>query len=150
MALAALVGAASGLLLGRSIDAGHGGRAVWLAAGSLAVVAVFRAAACGHPLLAVAANAAGAFTPAFYTPTLMTAVYNQAKDSPCVLRFHMATEGGWDAGAAAGCLAAAGLLWSGASISLAILLSLLGAAAIFVLLRRYYGGVTSRAAAVAG
>jgi MFS transporter, DHA1 family, inner membrane transport protein len=71
-------------------------------------------------------------------PTLMTAVYNQAKGSPCALRFHIATEGGWDAGAAGGCLAAAILLWAGAPISLALLLSLLGTAAIFVLLRRYY------------
>ena len=38
MALAALAGAVSGLLLGRFIDAGHGGRAVWLAAGSLVIV----------------------------------------------------------------------------------------------------------------
>jgi MFS transporter, DHA1 family, inner membrane transport protein len=150
MALAALAGAASGLVLGRSIDAGHGQRAVWLAAGSLGVVAVFRAAAYGNPLLAVAANAAGALIPAFYTPTLMTAVYNQAKESPCVLRFHIATEGGWDAGAAAGCLTAAALLWAGAPISLAILASLLGTAALFALLRRYYGGLLLRPPAPAG
>jgi DHA1 family inner membrane transport protein len=91
------------------------------------------------PVLAVAANAAGALAPALYVPTLMTAVYNQAKGSPCTLRFHIATEGGWDAGAATGCLAAALLLWAGAPIALGVLLSLLGAAAIFALLRRYYG-----------
>jgi MFS transporter, DHA1 family, inner membrane transport protein len=44
-------------------------------------------------------------------------------------------------GAASGCTLAAGLLWAGAPISLGILLSLLGTAATFVLLRRYYGGV---------
>ena len=51
------------------------------------------------------------------------------------------TEGGWDVGAASGCMLAAGLLWAGAPISLGILLSLLGTAATCVLLRRYYGGV---------
>jgi MFS transporter, DHA1 family, inner membrane transport protein len=102
--------------------------------GSLVVV-------ISHPLLAVVANAAGALVSAPYLSTLMTAVYNQAKGSACALRFHIATEGGWDVGAASGCMLAAGLLWAGAPISLGILLSLLGTAATFVLLRRYYGGV---------
>ena len=145
MALAALAGALSGLLLGRFIDAGHGGRAVWLAAGSLVIVIALRAASCGDPVLAVVANAAGALVPALYVPTMMTAVYNQAKGSPCALRFHIAAEGGWDAGAASGCMVAGALLWAGAPISLGILLSLLGTAAIFTLLRRYYGEVGLKA-----
>ena len=103
-------------------------------------LANLRAASYGYPTLAVAANAAGAIVVAVYIPTLMTAVYNQAKRSPCALRFHIATEGGWDAGAASGCLIAAALLWAGASISLAIWLSLVGTAAVSVLLRRYYSG----------
>jgi DHA1 family inner membrane transport protein len=145
MALAAMAGAISGLLLGRFIDAGHGGRAVWLAAGSLVVVIALRAASCGDPVLAVVANAAGALVPALYVPTMMTAVYNQAKGSPCALRFHIAAEGGWDVGAASGCMVAAALLWAGAPISLGILLSLLGTAAIFTLLRRYYGEISLKA-----
>ncbi len=145
MALAALAGAASGLLLGHFIDAGHGRRAVWFAVGALVVVIAFRAASYGDPFLAVVANAAGALVPALYVPTMMTAVYNQAKGSPCVLRFHVATEGGWDVGAAIGCMATAALLWAGAPISLGILLSLLGAGAIFVLLRRYYGEISLKA-----
>jgi MFS transporter, DHA1 family, inner membrane transport protein len=138
MALAALVGAASGLLLGRYIDAGHGERAVWLAAGSLAAVIALRTGSSTDPVFAVVANAAGALVPALYTPTLMTAVYNQAKGSPCALRFHIATEGGWDAGAAGACIAVAVLLWAGAPIWLGIALSLPGAAAALALLRRYY------------
>jgi hypothetical protein len=141
MALAALAGAASGLLLGRLIDLGHGGRAVWLACGSLAVLICLRAAAYGNPILAVLANALGALVPALYFPTVMTAVYNLAKSSPCVLRFHMATEGGWDASGAGASLVAAGLLWAGAPLSLAILLALPGTAATFMLLRRYYDGL---------
>lgn len=139
MALTAVVGAVIGLALGRFIDAGHGGRAVWLAAGSLAVVITVRAMCSGNPVLAVVANAGGALVPALYIPTLMTAVYNQAKRSPCALRFHIAAEAGWDAGAASGCLVAAILLWAGAPLSLGILISLVGTAAIFVLLRRHYG-----------
>jgi hypothetical protein len=140
VALAALVGAAGGLALGRFIDEGHGRRAAWLATCSVVVAVVLRALGLGNSILAVAANAAGALAPTLYVPTLMTAVYNQAKGSPCVLRFHIATEGGWDAGAAAGCLAAAILLWTGAPIAFGVLLSLFGAAAIFALLRHYYGG----------
>src|SRR4029453_15964329 len=107
LALAALVGAVSGLLLGRLIDAGHGQRAVTYAIGVLAFTTVLRALAPGHALLAVVANALGALVVCLYIPTIMTAVYNQAKRSPCTLRFHVATEGAWDVGAASGCLLAA-------------------------------------------
>lgn len=139
MAVAAVAGAISGLLLGRFIDAGHGRRAVLLAAGSAAAIIAVRAAGHGHPAVAVAANAAGALVTALYTPTMMTAVYNLAQASPCPLRFHIATEGGWDAGGAGGALTAAALLWAGAPFWAAILLGLVGTSAAFVLLRRYYG-----------
>ena len=68
----------------------------------------------------------------------MTAVYNIAKRSPCPLRFHVATEGGWDAGGASGSLAAASLIWLGAPLSVALLLPLVGVTAAFAMLRRYY------------
>ncbi|HEY4263983.1 MAG TPA: MFS transporter, partial [Micropepsaceae bacterium] len=102
LALAGLVGAIGGLLLGRHIDAGHGGRAVWLVFASIAGVTLFRAASTGNAAMAVTANALGTLAGCLYIPTLMTAVYNQAKRSPCALRFHVATEGGWDIGCAAG------------------------------------------------
>ena len=110
LAIAALVGAAGSLALGRHIDAGHGGRAVWIAGGLLALTILLRGAAVGHATLAIIANALGALVAAIYTPTLMTAVYNLAKASPCALRFHVATEGGWDAGGSLGCLVAALLI----------------------------------------
>lgn len=138
MALAAVAGAAGGVVLGRAIDTGHGRRAVWLASGSLAAVTGLRAAATADPVLAIVANAAGAVVPALYMPTMMTAIYNQAKVSPCALRFHIATEGGWDAGGAGGCLTAAAALRAGAPVWLCILLSLPAAAASLVLMRRYY------------
>ena len=141
MAIAALVGAAAGLFLGRHIDAGHGNRAVFLALGPLAAMVLLRAASAGHPALAVAANALAYAGSCLYVPTLMTAVYNIAKSSPCPLRFHVATEGGWDAGGASGSLAAALLLWLGAPLSAALLLPLVGVTAAFVMLRRYYAAL---------
>ncbi|HWA29641.1 MAG TPA: MFS transporter [Rhizomicrobium sp.] len=138
MAIAALVGAVAGLFLGRHIDAGHGSRAVFLALGPLVAMILLRAASFGHPGFAVAANALAYAGSCLYVPTLMTAVYNIAKRSPCPLRFHVATEGGWDMGGASGSLSAALLLWLGAPLSVALLLPLIGVTAAFVMLRRYY------------
>jgi DHA1 family inner membrane transport protein len=138
LALAALAGAVGGLFLGRLIDAGHGQRAVSYAIGALAFTTILRAGAPGHALLAIVANALGALVVCLYIPTLMTAVYNQAKRSPCALRFHVATEGSWDIGSASGCLLAAFLAAVGVPLFAALLMPLLGAAALFVLLRRYY------------
>ena len=139
MAMAAFAGAVGGWLLGRLIDAGHGTRAAssrslhsWsrhdLARGQLSAMRRLRSLA----------NASGALVACLYVPVLGTAIYNQAKRSPCTLRFHIATEGGWDLGGAAALLIAAGLLAAGVPIGPAILLSLLGATASFLLLRRYF------------
>jgi DHA1 family inner membrane transport protein len=141
LALAGLVGAVGGLLLGRHIDAGHGGRAVWLTFAGVAAVTLLRAASTGSAAMAVAANALGTLVGCLYIPTLMTAVYNQAKSSPCALRFHVATEGGWDVGCAAGCLAAAGLTFAGVPLPAGILISLAGTVLSLVLLRRYYAAL---------
>jgi DHA1 family inner membrane transport protein len=141
LALSALVGAVSGLVLGQYIDAGRGVRAVWLTYGSLAALIVLRAMSVDMVALAVIANALGALIACLYVPTIMTAVYNQAKRSPCPLRFHVATEGGWDIGGASGCVAAATLSALGAPLSTTILLSLAGAALGHFLLYRYYSGI---------
>lgn len=138
LALSALVGAVGGMALGRVIDAGKGGRAVWIALAIFAGLIVLRASVQDHPALAVAANALGSLGGCLYIPTLMTAVYNQAKRAPCTLRFQVAAEGGWDIGIAASCLLSALLTWLALPLSLAILSALLGAATVFVLLRRYY------------
>jgi hypothetical protein len=138
LAIAAAAGAVGGLLLGRFIDAGHGARAVWLAYSGFVLVTLLRAAAPGHPTLAITANALGALEGCIYIPTMMTAVYNLAKRSPCTLRFHVFSEGGWDVGGASGCLFIALLAWAGVPLSVAILTSMLGASVGFVILRRYY------------
>ena len=139
MALTALVGAASGMVIGRFIDLGHGRRALIAAYGVTAVVVVLRAASIGSPWLAVSANALGALVTALVIPALMTPVYNLAKASPCPLRFHVATEAGWDIGCGAGCLVAAAFLATGHTLAAPILLALVGAAAAFVMLWRQYG-----------
>jgi DHA1 family inner membrane transport protein len=138
MALAAVVGALSGLFLGRLIDAGHGVRASWIALAVLTITTLLRAASYGNAPFAVLANAFGALVACLYVPALATAVYNQAKRSPCALRFHIAAEGGWDLGGASATLIAAALLALGVPIGTCILLSLLAAPASFLLLRRYF------------
>jgi hypothetical protein len=80
----------------------------------------------------------GALGGCLYIPTLMTAVYTQAKRSPCTLRFQVMAEGGWDLGGATGLLNAALLAALGVPLWAGILASLAGVAAIAVMLRRYY------------
>ena len=98
-----------------------------------------RAASYGNAPFAVVAQACGALVSCLYVPAVGTAIYNQAKRSPCPLRFHIAAEGGWDLGGASSALVAAGLLACGVPLGAGILLSLAGVPALFVLLRRYYG-----------
>ena len=86
---------------------------------------VLRALAVGNALFAVIANALGALTGCLYTPTLMTAVYTQAKHAPCTLRFHVVAEGGWDVGGASGLLVAALLSALGVPLWVGILLGAL-------------------------
>jgi hypothetical protein len=138
LAVAALAGAIGGMLLGRYIDAGHGMRAVWLTFSGFFFVTALRAIATGHPALAVIANAVGSLEGCLYIPTIMTPIYNIAKKSPCPLRFHMVSEGGWDIGAGTGCLFVALLLWLGVPLSVGVLTAVLGGALAFTVLRRYY------------
>lgn len=138
MTLAALAGAAGGLLLGKGIDAGHGARAVVFVFALMVLAIVLRGASLGTPWLAVVANVLGVFAMCFYVPTLMTALYNLAKASPCPLRFHMATEGGWDIGCFVVLLLSAGLISGGVATGMTVLLALPAVVAIGVMLRRHY------------
>jgi MFS transporter, DHA1 family, inner membrane transport protein len=138
MAFSAMVGALSGLVLGRLIDAGHGARAAGIALAAVTVVTILRALSYGNASFAVIANACGALVTCLYVPVLGTAIYNQAKRAPCVLRFHIAAEAGWDIGGASCGLISAGLLAAGAPFGVCIPLSLFGAGALFLMLRRYY------------
>ena len=138
LAIASLVGAVSGLVLGRLIDQGRGGQILWVAIGLIDAAIVLRALSGHHPVLAVAANALGALNGCIYIPTMMTAVYNRAKRAPCVFRFNIVAEGGWDVGITLGLCATAAMVWLGLPINGTILISLIGSSAVFVMLRRYY------------
>ena len=138
MALSAVVGAVGGMVLGRLVDTGRGVRAVSIALASLLVTTLLRAASYDDAPLAVIANACGALVACLYIPPLCTAVYNQARRSPCTLRFQVAAEGGWDLGGASGLLTAAALLAGGVPLGACVLLSLPGVLAAFLLLRGYY------------
>jgi len=146
LAVAAIVGAIGGLYLGRYIDQG-GRRAVTIACGTFGLVLLMRAAATHDPGLAFFANAVSALGGCLYIPTVMTVVYTLAKGAPCTLRFHVATEAGWDIGGATGLVTAALLSWAGVALWAILLLGLLGVTWQFVLLRGHYA---QRLAASAG
>lgn len=140
MAFAAVLGAATGIVLGRYVDAGHGARAVVIAFAASALVVVVRAASIGEPLLAVLAGAAGSIAMAMMSPTIGGAVLPIAKRAPCAFRFHMATEGAWDLGCCAACVVGAALVWSGVDIVWTTLLALPAAWLAVVIIQRIYRG----------
>jgi MFS family permease len=124
LAAAALAGALGGLAFGRAIDAGGALRAAWINAAVLAATLAAKAL-CGEQAIAVLVVAIGAaLLGGLYNPSLMTAIYNEAKASPCPLRYHLALEAAWDVGGALACIAAAAVLACGASLQFVILLAL--------------------------
>ena len=141
MALAGLVGAVFGLVLGRNIDAGHGGRASVIAYSAAAVLVLMRAASFGVPWLAVIANAGGAVVGSLMVPAIGTATYNLSQGSPCPMRFSIATEAGFDMGFIGGCLSAAALTALNVPLQAVLLLTLPALLAMTLVLRRYYGGL---------
>ncbi len=140
MALAGLAGAAGGLLLGRHVDAGHGRRAVAIAAGVTAAVLLMRALSLDWPPLAIGANALGALAMALFIPAFATVGYNMGQAAACPYRFYLAAEGAWDVGCAGACLLAAGLFAAGAATSVILTLALPALGAAGWIARRYYGG----------
>ncbi|MBL8769854.1 MAG: hypothetical protein JNK30_00605 [Phenylobacterium sp.] len=145
MALAALVGAAFSLWIGRHIDAGRGRSAIAIALVVALAVLALRAGSVGTPWLAVTANALGALVEAVWIPALMAPIYNLAKAAPCPLTFNVATEGGWDVGCGVACLAGAAIIAAGATYAAPILIGLAGVLMAFSLLWRRYGRVQAEA-----
>ena len=138
MALAGLFGAAASFTAGYFVDLGHARRSVLIAYGFAVATVGAKALAFGHPAAAVFANALSAVVLVLLTPVMMTLIYNASQRSGCTLRFHMATEGGWDAGCVGGCLMAAGLLAVGAPLWGPMLLALPALAVGGALLVRHY------------
>jgi hypothetical protein len=124
MALAGLVGGGAALLLGRHIDLGFGRRAVVMVFGVGVASVLLRAASLDHVWLAVAASGLSAVFMPLLGPVIGGSIYNMAKASPCTLRYHLATEAGWDVGGVLGCLICASLIAAGAPLSLTILCGL--------------------------
>ena len=144
VAFAALVGVASGLWLGRHVDLGGGRQAVLIAIAVAITVVGLRAASFGSPWLAVAANAAGALVAALVVPVISTPSYNLAKASPCPMRFHLATEAGYDVGMSSACIVSAAMAAHGVPLSFAILLALPASLVVARLLHGYYAQIVAR------
>ena len=146
-AMASLVSAGVGLVAGRIIDAGRRDKALfWV---SLALVAsfAFRACASWSPLAATISNATGAAVIGVYMTVLMSLIYDRAKGSGAAYRFHFAMEGGWDAGAALGCLAGAAAAQATGVPSLATLPSVLGVWVMYLCVRGRGAPATEAASA---
>jgi MFS transporter, DHA1 family, inner membrane transport protein len=147
LSLAALAGAIGGLMFGRMIDKGRTRPAVWLNAAVLAVGLVLRSATFGHAVAVVAVAVGTTMLSGLYLPSWMTPVYNEAKNSPCSLRFQFAAEGGWDAGGALAGGIAAAICFFGLPVEAAILPALPMVLVQALLLDRSYASQYRAAAA---
>lgn len=125
-ALGAVVGAASSLVCGRSIDSGRRGRVLPWAAATLALGVLLRAAQPWAPVGPGLLHALGAFAGALWGPLLMSMLYDRARRSGSAYRYQLAAETGWDAGASLGCVAAAAAAWGTGVPSFALLPAVLG------------------------
>lgn len=138
LAAAAICGALGGLLLGRFIDLSRARYAAWINAAVCGVTILLKAA-CGPEAAAVVLTAGiSAMLTPLYMPSLMTAVYNDAKRARCPLRFQFAAEACWDIGSALACLAAAAACAGGLPLQAVILLALPAVAVQATLLNRRY------------
>jgi MFS transporter, DHA1 family, inner membrane transport protein len=153
LSLAGLAGAVGGFVLGRYIDRGHARRALWLNAFVLAVCLVLRSTTFGHAGAVVAVAIGTTLFSGLYVPSWITPVYNEARISPCMLRFQFAAESGWDMGGIIASGFAAAMCYWGLPIEAAILLALPMVPVQALLLERSYALLFppgSRAAAAAG
>jgi MFS transporter, DHA1 family, inner membrane transport protein len=138
LALASLAGALGGMAFGRFIDSGYGARAVWINALVLAFIILLKATSVGSAASVAFATIAGSLLGGLYGPLLMTAVYNDAKASACVLRFHVMAEAGWDVGGTIACACAAIAFAVGLPAAGVLLIALLGIVPqAWLALRRY-------------
>jgi MFS family permease len=123
-ATAVLAGSVGGLVLGRVIDLGHARKAVWANVAVLSVTLLVKAFGGNDPVVVVAVAIGATLVGGIYSPSLMTAFYNEGNSAPCGLRYQIAAEGGWDIGGALSGLLAAGACAMGEPLQAAILLAL--------------------------
>jgi DHA1 family inner membrane transport protein len=124
LAAAALAGALGGMVLGWFVDLGHARRATWINASVFSGILIAKSVCGNDPAIVVAVAIVTTMFGGLYTPSLMIAFYNEAKASPCPLRFQFAAEGGWDVGACSVSLVAAALCAMNAPLQVMILLAL--------------------------
>jgi MFS family permease len=149
LAAAALAGALGGMVLGRFIDKGHARRAVWINAVTLAGALIAKTV-CGSSAVTIVAVAVGTTAlGGLYVPSLMTAIYNEAKASGSPLRFHFAAEIGWDVSGSLACLTAAAMCATGVSLQAVIALALPMVAVQALLLDASYAGAKTDIAPLA-
>jgi len=142
--VAALGGAATGMLCGIGIDRGQRDRFLPLVVLALAAGILMRAGAAWSANLASIANLSGAAVGGLYGPVLMSMIYDRSRDSGAAYRFHLAAEAGW---AVSGCLVAALIVAGGFTPSLAVAPAALGVGLIYLCVRR---AAVIPAAALAG
>jgi hypothetical protein len=145
LAAAALFGAVGGFVLGRFIDISRARYAAGINAVVCSAMIVLKAVCGEDPAAVVVTASIAAMMGALYSPSLMTAVYNDAKLSACPMRFQFAAEACWDIGSAAACLAAAAACALGISLQTVILLALPAVGFQAALLRERYAAHGIRA-----
>ena len=138
--VAMLAGALCGFALGRFIDKGHARSAIRVNAVVQAGIIVTRGFCGPDPILVIAVTIGTTMLSGLYMPSLMTAIYNNAKLSPCPFRFQLAAEAGWDIGGASACIIAAVLCAYGASLREVILIALPMVMLQAYLLEKFYAG----------
>lgn len=138
LALAAIAGASASFTVGHSIDLGHGRKAVMITVAAAAVVYAMRALVGADTFSLLIVVVLSTVLIHLYTPTFMTAYYNEAKKAPCTFRLQCAAETGWDTGAVLGCLCAAAMLGGGLSLQNVIWLAAVPVIAEGLLLNTIY------------
>jgi len=138
LAAAALAGAAGGFVLGRFIDAGNGRKAAALFGIVTCIVLSAQTLAGFDATRVVIVTILSAVFGGLYIPAMMTAIYNDAKQAPCPLRYQIAAEGGWDVGGISANLTAALLLWAGLPLQAVLLIAIPAVIAQALLLRARY------------
>ena len=147
LAAAALIGGLGGLVLGRFIDTRRARHAAAINGAACIAMIVLKAGCGDAPAAAVLTASLSAILAALYTPSLMTAIYNDAKRSACVLRFQFAAEACWDIGSVLACLAAAAICLGGVPLQAVILMALPVAAVQTAILNGRYEAHGGRVAA---
>jgi DHA1 family inner membrane transport protein len=138
LAVAGIAGAIGGLFVGSTIDLGHGKRALQIAISGLAIAVLLRAFGYSAVWSAVLANAAATVAWPPYITAFNSRIYHMARKTPCMLRFHVVVEGGWDAGVAVSCLFAAALTAQGFGFFWPIFAALLGCALCYFTLAKTF------------